>query len=245
MAKKRKPHQIVIDWLFAYVLAPLFAAILHVLCFTCRWDLRGRENIAPYWDGGKPCIVGCWHGRLVMIPYSWWKMGNGETYVLMGRNRNGELITRIVATFNMKAVRGGSRVGGAEARDAMEEAVRANPNATLSFTPDGPHGPRYVSKMGMAHLSRKLGIPVIWVSASAAGNLRSGTWDRFMLPLPFSKIRVTFEKPIYPADHAALTLEQYRDHIDALGRAYLAANDRAMGILTAEDQALLEAPVKG
>jgi lysophospholipid acyltransferase (LPLAT)-like uncharacterized protein len=241
MAKPRKLHQRILDWVFAHVFAPLLAGLLHLLCMTLRWEIRGREHVAPYWNEGKPVIVGCWHGRLLFIPYAWWKIGRGDTYVLMGRNRNGELITRIVAKFNMKAVRGGSRVGGKEARDAMAEVIQKNPASTLSFTPDGPHGPRYESKMGMAHLSRTLGLPVVWVAASASSAVRFKTWDRFMLPRPFAKVIVEFFPPIDPNKHEKISLDDYRKLIDVHGREYLQKIDSEIDQLTSEDRDLLAA----
>lgn len=242
MAKRGKPHQRALDWVFAHVFAPCFAFVLHLFCRTFRWEVRGLEHLEPYWQGERPVIVGCWHGRLIMIPYVWYKHGRGETYVLMGRNRNGELITRIVAKFRMQAVRGGSRKGGEEARQEMEARVLADPHTTLSMTPDGPHGPRFVSKMGMAHLSRKLDVPIIWVSACASRSYRFPTWDRFMFPLPFSRVVAEFSAPIFPRDHAAKSLEEYHAFIDARGREYLRAIDEEVAGVAPEDRALLEDP---
>lgn len=240
MAKKPKPHQLLLDWLFASVFSTIVALILHVICRTIRWDIRGLEHLAPYWGDGKPVIVGCWHGRLLMIPYAWYKHGGGETYVLMGRNRNGELITRIVARFRMRAVRGGSSKGGEEARKEMAARVMADPHTTLSMTPDGPRGPRYVSKMGMAHLSRSLNVPVIWVTASAKRSYRFPTWDRFMFPYPFTRVVVEFSPPIYPADHAAKSFEEYKAFLDAEGRRHLRRVDGEVAGLTQEDDRILQ-----
>lgn len=237
--KKSKPHQVLIDLIFMYLFAPFFSLVLHALCATYRWDIRGRENMVPFWDEGRPVIVGCWHGRLLMIPYAWNKIGNGDVHVLMGKNRNGELITRIVSTFNMKAIRGGSRSGGEEARRQMADAVLQSRSSTLALTPDGPHGPRYQSKIGMAHLSRTLNIPVVWVSATSHRASRATTWDRFMLPLPFSKVVVYFAAPTYPAAHAELPLEEYRELLDIRGRALLRELDLEAGQLIGEDDTLL------
>jgi lysophospholipid acyltransferase (LPLAT)-like uncharacterized protein len=93
--------------------------------------------------------------------------------------------------------------------------------------------------MGMAQLSRTLSIPVIWVTASARWNLRAPLWDKFMLPLPFSRVVVWFSPPILPADYAHLTLEEYHDAIDQKGRDYLESLDTEAGVLLGEDRALL------
>lgn len=238
--RRRKPWQPVIDWLYTYPLPGLFAFLLRLVYATLRWEVRGREHLAPYWDAGRPVIVGCWHGRLLLIPPVWNRLGRGNVYVLMGRNRNGELITRIVSRFRMKAIRGGSSSGGEAARQRMLEVVRQDPATTLALTPDGPRGPRYVSHLGMAQVSRQLDIPVVWVSATARWCYRVPTWDRFLAPLPFSRVVVEFMAPIHPGDHAELDLPAWRDHLDAAGRRQLLRIDRETGALIEADRALLE-----
>lgn len=202
--------------------------MLRLACATWRWDVSGLEHVAPFWSGGRPVIICCWHGRLLMLPFTWLRHGSGAIYVLMGRNRNGELITRIVSRFNMKAIRGSSRSGGREARDEMAALVTSSPATTIALTPDGPHGPPLVSKLGAAQLSRQVSIPVVWASAAAAPVWRLPTWDRFELPLPFSRVKVRFSAPMFPQAHEALSLEAYRDALDAFGRAELAQLDAAM-----------------
>jgi lysophospholipid acyltransferase (LPLAT)-like uncharacterized protein len=216
------------DWVFAHVLAPLLGSALRLLCASIRWQVEGLEHLDPFWGGGRPLIVACWHGRLVLIPEVWRRFGRGDVFVLMGLNRNGELITRIVGRFGMKAIRGGSRDGGRKARAQMEQAVRENPATTLALTPDGPHGPALVSKMGMAHLSRSASLPVIWVSAAVSSAGRLPTWDRMVVPWPFSRVVVRFSAPVFPASWADRPLEEYRDALDQAGRAELARVDGAL-----------------
>lgn len=221
----RSARQRATDWVFAHLLAPCVAAALHLLCATLRWSVEGLENLAPYWGAGKPVIVACWHGRLMLLPYAWQRHGAGSVYVLMGRNRNGELITRVVSRFNMKAIRGGSRSGGREARDEMTRAVEASPATTLALTPDGPHGPPQISKPGLAQLSRQCALPVIWASAAASRALHLSTWDRFALPVPFARVTVRFSRPVFPEAWASAPLEAYREALDQTGRGELARLD--------------------
>lgn len=217
------------DRFFAHLLAPVLATLLHLLCASIRWRVEGLENLDPFWAGGRPVIVACWHGRLVMIPEVWRLHGRGEAFVLMGLNRNGELITRIVERFRMRAIRGGSRHGGKNALEQMEQAVRSDPATTLALTPDGPHGPALVSKMGLAHVSRSCSLPVVWVSATASRAVRLKTWDHMVVPWPFSGVVVRFSAPLFPASWADRSLEEYREAIDEVGRAELAQVDGAFG----------------
>ncbi|MBE2253397.1 MAG: DUF374 domain-containing protein [Myxococcus sp.] len=224
----RSARQRLTDWVFARVFAPAGALLLRLVCASWRLRVSGLEHVAPFWSAGRPVIVCCWHGRLLMLPYTWLRHGGGEVYVLMGKNRNGELITRIVSRFNMKAVRGSSRAGGKEARDEMAALVAQQSATTIALTPDGPHGPALVSKLGAAQLSRQSDLPVVWASASAAPALRAPTWDDFVMPLPFARVKVRFSAPVFPAQYASLTLEAYRDALDEVGREALAALDATL-----------------
>lgn len=224
----RSARQRATDWVYANVFASAGALFLKLLCATWRWDVSGLENMVPFWREGRPVIVCCWHGRLIMLPWAWMKNGGGDVYVLMGKNRNGELITRVVSRFNMKAIRGGSRSGGKEARDEMARLVKTAPGTTLALTPDGPHGPPFVSKPGTAQVSRDCSLPVVWASAAASFAVHVPTWDSFTLPLPFSRVKVHFSTPMFPEPMKDAPLEQYRDALDAFGRAELAAVDVAV-----------------
>ena len=239
MARKRKWYQRALYWLVGILLPPVMTLILRLIYLTLRWDMSGREHLRPFWDEGRPVIIAFWHGRLLLCPKGWEK--KGKSYVLIGANRNGELITRIIRSWGIGAVRGGSREGGEQAR---EEMARIHQQAggkwvTLAFTPDGPHGPRYVSKAGMAKVSRDLDMPIIWLSTGANPSWRVNIWDLFMVPAPFGKAKLTWAPPIDPRDYLHLDLEAYRDEVDRLGRAHLGQVDLALGILHPDDRALL------
>lgn len=233
MARPKKWYQRLIDWLFIHIGVPILVALMRLFYATLRWRVEGRENLRPFWDEGRPVIIAFWHGRLGFMPGLWERKGNA--HVLIGTHRNGELIARAIAPFGLGAVRGSSGKGGKQALQQMTEAFFTGGGQTLGFTPDGPHGPRYESKPGMAHISRKLGIPVVWLTATARPGLRSPTWDKFMVPLPFSRALVTWAPPICPADWAHLDEEEYRRLLDDYGRRRLWEADHAIGNTDAAD----------
>ena len=109
MSRGKKWYQKLIDRFFL-LLPPVLVLILRLLYRTMRWEVRGQDNLTPYWDEGKPVIMAFWHGRLILMPGLWEKKGNA--HVLIGHHRNGELITRVIAAFGIGAIRGGSRSGG-------------------------------------------------------------------------------------------------------------------------------------
>ncbi len=234
----KRAYQRLFDWVIAGLLPPVFIGVLKLLYRTLRWEIEGRENVTPFWDGGRPVIMAFWHGRLLFMPGLWEK--KGKAHVLIGRHRNGELIARVIGGFGLGSVRGSSNAGGPQARQAMMERFYEGGGQTLGFTPDGPHGPRYVSKLGMAALSRKLNLPVIWISASASRSVTVPVWDRFLIPLPFSRACVHWSPPVDPAAWAHLELEGWREVLDHHGRTYQLRTDRRAGRRDPVDHPLLE-----
>jgi lysophospholipid acyltransferase (LPLAT)-like uncharacterized protein len=233
----KRRFQKALDWVFATILPPMLIGLMRLLYSTLRWEVHGRENLAPFWDEHRQVIIGFWHGRLLLMPPQWERKGNA--HVLIGKNRNGELITRMIAPWGIGAIRGGHRGGGAQARQEMMEAYFRGGGQTLAFTPDGPQGPRYSSKIGMAQLSRDLDVPVVWLSGAASKAIHMPLWDRFVIPLPFSKVTITWSPPIHPALYASAALEEYRDALDAWGRAYQRDVDERARNVDPRDETLL------
>jgi lysophospholipid acyltransferase (LPLAT)-like uncharacterized protein len=72
---------------------------------------------------------------------------------------------------------------------------------SVAFTIDGPRGPRYVAKPGPVLLASKTGVPIgcFYIHVERAWVLNS--WDRMMVPKPFSRVAFYASGPIVvPAD---------------------------------------------
>jgi lysophospholipid acyltransferase (LPLAT)-like uncharacterized protein len=60
----------------------------------------------------------------------------------------------------------------------------------VALVPDGPRGPAGVVKPGVIVLARDGGRPVVGLSWSASRVFRLASWDRMMVPAPFSRVVV-------------------------------------------------------
>jgi len=70
----------------------------------------------------------------------------------------------------------------------MREMLRAyQERYDIGITPDGPRGPRYCVQSGIIELARRTGMPIIPVTFSASRKKIFRSWDRFLLPYPFSR----------------------------------------------------------
>ena len=174
------------------ILCWLGARYISLVHYTGRWTLLGLENVDPYWDEGMPFIGVFWHGRILMMPYSWRR--GVPINMLISQHRDGLIIARTVRYFGIDTVAGSTSKGGATALRAMLKLLRAG--QCVGMTPDGPRGPRQRATDGVVQVARMSGVPVIPCTFSAQRRKLLGSWDRFMVALPFSKGVFVWGKPI-------------------------------------------------
>jgi lysophospholipid acyltransferase (LPLAT)-like uncharacterized protein len=137
-----------------------------------------------------------WHRAVIPATY---RFRNQGLAVMTSRSFDGEYIARIIHKLGFIAVRGSSSRGAVGALIGMRKQLEEGHGAV--FTIDGPRGPRYVAKPGPVLLAKKTGIPIncFYVAVERAWILNS--WDRMMIPKPFSRAMAYGSGPMYvPAD---------------------------------------------
>ena len=142
-----------------------------------------------------PVIMTLWHGELGLLPffYAYEMRKPPRLSVIISEHKDGELITRTVAHVGLDAVRGSSTRGGAK---ALIGAIRKmKEGSDIAITPDGPKGPRHHVHEGIVMLARKLDVPIVALSIEADRYWQFKSWDRFVLPKPFSKVVFHASKP--------------------------------------------------
>jgi lysophospholipid acyltransferase (LPLAT)-like uncharacterized protein len=164
-------------------------ALLSIVGRTWRFEVIAEEGVTPVRDGQKAgAEIYCfWHQ--CVLPCAFYFRGSGAV-ILISRSFDGELITRILRLFGFDAVRGSSSRGGGEGLIGLARVIESG--RTAIFTADGPRGPIYQTKMGPIKLAQTTGAPVgaFHLEPERAKKLRS--WDRFLVPLPFTRICVSW-----------------------------------------------------
>ena len=168
---------------------------LRVLYATMRMRIVGGDIPQAFHDRGEGTICIFWHGRLLLTPFAY--TGKG-LHVLVSSHGDGEIIGNVVKSFGYGLVRGSSTKRGKEAFREMVQLARENRD--LGITPDGPRGPAEVVKLGVAQLACLTGKPVIPIAFSCSRGKRFTSWDRFMLPYPFSRGVIVWGEPLYCRD---------------------------------------------
>ena len=149
-----------------------------------------------------------------------WRFRRFHPHVLISRSFDGELIARTLARFGYRTVRGSSSRGGVSGLLELRALVQAG--RLVVFTADGPRGPIHVAKAGPVKVAQMTGAPVgsFHLQPEHAWTLQS--WDRFMIPRPFSRVVVAWSRMV-PAPTAGAGNEE----LDACRKALDAAIERA------------------
>ncbi len=175
----------------------LVTGLIRGLGATLRLQVRDEHGFLTGPRAG--CVGVFWHNRILMMPWIYGRLHTGVPLsVMISRSKDGSLIADTAARFGVGALRGSSSKGAAE---ASREALRAlAAGEWVGITPDGPRGPLHDVKPGLANLVRKARVPVMPVRVVYGWKLQAGSWDRFQIPLPFSRVEVVIGAPIAPDD---------------------------------------------
>lgn len=169
------------QWLKHSLLPPVAASIIRGVARSMRCETRGHEALDALYREGRHIILAFWHAQQLMIPIGY--RGTGS-HVLISRHGDGEIIARIIARFGHEAVRGSSTRGGAGALRALIKLGRSGRDVVV--TPDGPKGPRHVAKLGVIHLAKATGLPIVPLAfaCSKKNSSRAGIaiWSHIRFP---------------------------------------------------------------
>lgn len=178
-------------WLLTFVVHML-AAYIRLVRITGRLICDIHPEAAPLLNGKRNVICAFWHGRMMLMPF--FKPPGRSMFVMISQHGDGELITRIMQCFDVSAVRGSSRKGGA--RVAGEALQKLEEGHNIAITPDGPRGPLHVAAPGTVRIAALSQVPIVPLAFGASRHIRMRSWDRFMLALPFARLSFVAEAPL-------------------------------------------------
>ena len=167
--------------------------LLQLWARTLRYEIEDGAGII-----GKPIaenyIGALWHNRLLLFPFVLRRfLFNRHGAALISASRDGELLTAAIKRFDYDVVRGSSSRLGARAILQLSEMIASGHDVVI--TPDGPRGPAYELGPGIIFLAQKSGAAVLPVNMEYSSCWRLKSWDRFIIPRPFSKVRVIIGQP--------------------------------------------------
>jgi len=206
------------------VVPRLVWALISVIGRTWRFEVIAEEGTTPrnFGHGAGPEIYCFWHQ--CVLPCAIYYRTTHAT-ILISRSFDGELITRTLALFGFRAVRGSSSQGAREGLMGLKRVLTGG--KPVVFTADGPRGPIYKTKMGPIKLAQMTGAPIGAFHLQPERAWVVNSWDRFLVPKPFTRIVVSWAQwTIVSTDLPNERLEEKREELNAaLERARLRALD--------------------
>ena len=184
--------------LLVSVAAWLLRGLFLTLGRTYHFDVvAGREHLDALLDKPRPVLLCFWHNRAFASAYFLFQKLHRqglEITLLASQSRDGEMVTRLFKRWNLHTVRGSASRGGRDALRALYRAISKRGTSPVMI-PDGPRGPLYEFKIGVAVLAQMSQAPIVPMGFAAEKSWRIKSWDRMFIPRPFSRIVVTVGAP--------------------------------------------------
>ncbi|WP_395735685.1 lysophospholipid acyltransferase family protein [Prosthecobacter sp.] len=202
----------------------ILAWFMRAIALTVRWKIRDDAGVFDSRRLG--CIWGFWHNRMFLFPWThqeWFPNIDGT--ILTSPSGDGQIIADLCESFGIEAARGSSSKPEKGMSALITLAEKARKGHEIGITPDGPRGPIYQVQPGIIKLAQLTGVPIIPAHMHYSRALHFKTWDKFMLPLPFSTITLVLDPPLYIPRR--MTEEEFEQKRKALEEAMLRGNDPA------------------
>jgi len=195
--------------------------VLRIIIWAGYWVIRligpTLRVCISYDEGGqttldqRPLIGSFWHSCIIPATYICRNLG---VRVMSSNSYDGEYMGRIIRKFGFVAVKGSSSRNAVRALLGLRRAL--GEGWSVAFTLDGPRGPRHKVKPGPVALGRSSGVPLTMFHAAVDRAWVLNTWDRLIIPAPFSRVLLRFGKLIpVPSDAGDEDIERYTAELQA------------------------------
>ena len=177
--------------IYFWMIGSLGWVLIRLLARTWRFEIHGYEQFRKLEEQKTPLIFAFWHGRILSATYFWRNRG---IVVLTSENKDGEYIAHVIHRFGYGSSRGSTSRGAVKGTIGLIRTLKQG--AHVGFTVDGPRGPRHQVQQGVAWLASYSGRLILPFHIEAKRAKILSSWDRFQIPLFFSKVRVDIAEPL-------------------------------------------------
>ena len=221
------------------IVTPVLVLLLKTVWAVFRFEVRGEEKFRELVAEKRPVVFAFWHeGLLVLCWYMAELLAIGYRLTfLISPSVDGEFGVQILARFGSRAVRGSARRSGAAALRRLNATIRDDGQSPC-ITLDGSKGPRRHCKPGAIMVARMAGVPIVPFGFAARKAWRLPSWDRHLIPRPFSKVVITVGEPYtVPRAMDAEAVEHWRNDLEQRVNNLMAAAESSFCETTQADAA--------
>ena len=197
---------------FKKFIAWILAKILSFFCNSLRIVISDDSQSIMKDLHGKSKICAIWHENLLITPVMFNKFfSDVKMHGLISPSKDGAWGAYILNQLGISTIRGSSKRGGISAFLLMQRLL-ANEVCAITFTPDGPRGPKRIVKDGIVKLAKISKAPIVLATAKYSTYKTIKSWDQMKIPLPFSKIFINIYT-ILPEEIDQLSFEELKEKI--------------------------------
>lgn len=182
-------------FLFNYVLPRILFVVIYLWCLTIRVRNKNPERERGFKNLPGSYILTLWHGRIFYLFYHLRR--HPDYHLLISPSADGDLLARLAVMMGYSVIRGSSYKKAVPAARALIKILRRGER--IIVIADGSRGPRCKAQPGSLQLAAITGAPVIPMTYGAENKIEANSWDRFILPLPFTRCALNFGEPIFVA----------------------------------------------
>lgn len=184
----------------AKIFPPIVWGIIQLTWKTCRIKtVVGGENLQSVLDTETPCIPCYWHQQQIFCVRHLLNVANEDPRLKLGYlispSADGDIASNMFGNQGVHIIRGSATRGGAQALREIYMRIRKDKVSPI-VTPDGPTGPIYECKPGVAMLAQLSKAPMLPLAYAASSCWRLKSWDKFMIPRPFAHIVIGVGEPL-------------------------------------------------
>ena len=172
-----------------YILIRLIFLLQWFLFLSCKKEFLGEKL------DDKSYVFLFWHGKLALMPFIFKKLalGSKKVFVMISEHKDGELIAKNIELFGINSIRGSTYKGASSVlRSSFKVLDEKN---CIAITPDGPRGPYHSIADGCVNIAQKKDVDIVILNYEASRYWEFKSWDKMILPKPFSKIRYRILQP--------------------------------------------------
>lgn len=179
-------------FLFNYVLPYFLFGIIRLWCATLRCRNLSPHNEEYFKNLPGKYILTLWHSRIFYFFYYF--RNRPDLNILISPSEDGDLLARLGVLMGYTIVRGSTYKNSVSAARKLIKALRKNERIVV--VADGSRGPRHKAQPGTVELARITGSPLISMTYNAQRKFELDSWDKFLVPLPFTICTLNFGAPI-------------------------------------------------
>lgn len=182
MKNDKRPSRILLRRLISYLIRCLYS-VSYTLNYQNRLELE------------QPCVIAFFHDEMIPIVH---EMSHTNSTMIVSSSHMGQGLSRALKTIGYVTASGTRKRSGKRAFKELQKFILDGKNVLI--TPDGSKGPRRKMKAGAVVLAHHTNVPLYLVTAQFSGLRAWFSWDKFIYPLPFSKVIFNHHKMILSPD---------------------------------------------